>query len=268
MIDWNDPAPEGYRRNARGDLVHDSNIKAVDLDMDETTRKIHGFAARLSAQMYRFREHTLEDIDAFVDRCLERYSAQVGGRKGNIQITTFDGLLQCRLSRSDVLNVGPEIEAARSLIDECVSDWGEGSHVNLRALIAQAFRPNEGGQISVTEVLRLRRIEIDDDRWRRAQLAIGDALRPAGKAEYVRIYQRATPLDPWQPVPLHLATVTRPPDEPEDLAANDSLSHRLRSAIDDARLAGVKEGVIWRVMLAAKRPVGPVADAREPGTDE
>ena len=255
-IDWSAAVPRGYWRDARGNLVHESNVRPVDRDMDEVARRIHGFGLPLSEQMWRFRAYTMSDIAAFADRVVERYGARRGGRrsgrKGNLQLMTFDGRLKVNLAQAERIAIGPEIVAAQALVEECIERWASGSRRELRALVDQAFAVGEDGTVSVAALLRLRRVEIDDDGWRRAQDAIADALRPAGKAEYIRLYRRETPVEPWQPVSLHLATVTRPA-EPALRSAPEILDRRVRSAIDEARAAGMREGAIMETLRGAKR---------------
>lgn len=251
-IDWEAPVPAGYWRDAKGNLVHERNVRAVDRDMDDVVRRIHGFGEPLSEQMWRFRRHTTVDIMEFLGRTAERYGAKLGGRKGNVSLTTFDGRLRVQLAQADRVEVGPEIEAARALVEECISRWGKGSDRNLRALVDQAFVAGADGTLSATALLRLRRVEIDDDEWRRAQDAIADALRPVGRAEYIRLYRRGTPDEGWDQVPLHLATVKRPA-EPALRTAPEVLERRVRSAVDEARAGGMKEGAIMEVLRQAKR---------------
>ena len=251
-IDWTTPAPKGYWRDARGNLVHERNITPVDRDMDATVRRIHGFGTPLSEQMWRFRDYTMTDIAEFAGRVVEHYGGRLRGRKGNLQLTTFDGCARVNLAQAERVAVGPEITAAQALIEQCVETWSERSNLKLRALVDQAFVAGPDGTVSVTNLLRLRRIQIDDEHWERAQDAIADALRPAGKAEYIRLYRRDHPGQEWAQVPLHLATVTRP-CEPVARGAPDILKRRVRSAIDEARGAGMAEGAIMEVLREAKR---------------
>ena len=251
-IDWNAPVPKGYWRDAKGNLVHEHNVREIDRDMDAVVRRIHGFGEPLSAQMWRFRDHTLADIAAFADRVVAHYGGRVGGRKGNIQIMSFDGCLKVNLAQAERIAVGPEIVAAQALVEACVERWASGSRRELRALVDQAFVAGADGTVSVAALLRLRRVEIDDAEWRRVQDAIADALRPDGRAEYVRLYRRAHPAEPWQQVPLHLATVVRPA-EPVDHTAPEVLARRVKSAVEEARAAGMLEGAIMEVLKEAKR---------------
>ena len=254
-IDWGAAPPKGYWRNSRGDLVHEANIRPLERDMDAVVRKIHAFGGALSAQMWRFRAHTLDDIYGLTARAVEQYGGKrPGGRKGGVTLATYDGCHRVVLAQADRIGVGPEILAAQALVEECLDEWAAQCNLKLRALVEQSFRPDATGQVSVAQLLRLRRIHIDDPRWRQLQAAIGDALRPEGKAEYIRLYERATPADPWVPVPLHLATVRRPDDD----ASSDPveiLRRRALAAIDEARHAGLGEGLILETLRAAKRKI-------------
>lgn len=270
-IDFDAPVPNGYWRNGRGDLVHESNISATDRDMDETVSKIHDFGTDLSAQMWRFRVYTMDDIAAFMGRVLERSGAKGRGTKGNLTLTSFDGRRQVKISIAEYVSIGPEIVAAQALMDECLERWTRGSAREIKALIEGAFTPNHEGQLSVSALLRLRRIEIDDPQWRAMQHAIADAMRPSSTTEYVRLYWRATPRERFQQVSLHLATVSPPPAETDEKTPAAQLQRRARSAVLEARRAGMSETAIRETLLAAKRRepliVVPSAPAGERSAD-
>ena len=260
-IDWNEPAPPGYWRDARGDLIREANVSGVDRDTDAVVRHIHAFGEALSAEMWRFRAHAQDDVYGLIDRVLERYGARIGGKRGNVTISTFDGRLKVVLSCADVIDVGPEIHAAQAIVGQCIEEWSKRGNLKLRALVDQAFKPDATGRLSVTHLLRLRRIVIDDDKWRSVQGAISDALRPVGRAEYIRLYRRADPTRVWEQVPLHLATVRQPP-EAEPGEAEAQLARRVRSAVEQAERAGLPAGAVWDVVrgaIARRRP-GPRPD--------
>ena len=269
-IDWDTPPPAGYWRNARGDLIREANISEIDRDMDAVTRCIHGFGSALSAEMWRFRTYTQDDIGALLDRVVDCYGGRRrGGGKGNVQICTYDGRMRVTVSQADVIDVGPEIHAAQAIVEECLDEWTERGNLKLRALVDQAFRPDATGRLSVSHLLRLRRIAIDDAKWRAVQTAIGDALRPVGRAEYIRLHRRDNPTQTWTQVPLHLATVRPPPVQDDDAEAQ--LARRVNSAIEQAARSGLPAGAIWDVVRAAiarrrpgpPRPAAPEQDAPE-----
>ena len=249
------PAPEGYRRNARGDLIREANITQRELDEDRTVALVCWWGEALSAQMHRYREHTRDDVYAHLDRVRGEFGGRVGGRKGNVTLTSFDGLRRVVLAQAETVTPGTAIQAARDRIDECLDDWLPRARVELQALVQGAFRAASDGALSVAALLRLRRVEIDDPRWREVQRAIAEALRPTGRAEYIRLYRRASPGAPWEQVPLHLARVRPPPVEPD---AEALLEQRLLSAAAEARDAGVPQRRIRELAAAALKRGGPV----------
>lgn len=255
-IDWAAATPAGYWRNHKGDLVHEANLKDLDRDMDETVRRIHEYGQALSAQMYRFREHTMLDIVEFAERVVERYGSKIGGRRGNIALATFDGRLRVILAQADRISVGPEILAVQALITDCLDEWTQRAPKNLRALVEQAFAPGPDGALSASRLLALKRIVIDDDRWRSACEAIGDALRPVGRAEYIRLYRRDNPRQPWEPVPLALAAVRAPAGEPEGEEAVEGLKRSVARAAAEARRLGVAQKDVRAAVAEAMRVKG------------
>lgn len=268
-IDWTAPAPRGYRRDARGNLIAEANISDTERDIDATVGRIHDFGLALSGTLYRFRLHTLDDIYELADRIVARYGGKpLGGSRGNVTLTSIDGRRKVVLAQSEYIAVGPEIAAAQALIGECLDEWAVGARKNLRALTDQAFRPREDGSLSVTKLLALRRIRIDDARWESVRGAIGDALRPTGRAEYVRLYRRDTPVEKWQPIPLTIASARRPPaEETAGAEPAELFAARVRRAAADARAAGMSQGDIRSGALdavrvrARRKPADAQADA-------
>lgn len=196
-----------YLRDAKGNLVPVETVKPTDLLMDETVRKITGFARELSAQMARFKGHTFEDVNALQALFRQEYDAPLGGAKGNITLTTFDGLEKVQVQVADLIEFGPELQAAKALIDECLVDWSADSHAALRALVSRVFSVEKEGHINRAELFMLMRFEIDDERWVRAMKAIRDSIRVIGSKAYVRFYERGAADEPWQTISIDLARV-------------------------------------------------------------
>lgn len=196
-----------YLHDAKGNLVPVETVKPTDLLMDETVRKITGFARELSAQMARFKGHTFEDVNSLQALFRQEYDAPLGGAKGNITLTTFDGLQRVQVQVADLIEFGPELQAAKALIDECLVDWSADSHAALRALVSRVFSVEKEGHINRAELFMLMRFEIDDERWVRAMKAIRDSIRVIGSKAYVRFYERGAADEPWQTISIDLARV-------------------------------------------------------------
>ena len=189
---------KAYLRDAKGNLVPVETVKPIDLLMDETVRRITGFARQLSAQIGRFKGHTFEDVNAFQALIAQEYGAHIGGKKGNITLTSFDGCQKVQVQVADLIEFGPELQVSKALIDECLSEWSADSRSEIRALVNRVFQVNKEGQINRAELFMLLRVEIEDARWVRAMDAIRDSIRVIGSRTYVRFYERTAPDAPWR----------------------------------------------------------------------
>ncbi|HEY3697603.1 DUF3164 family protein [Phenylobacterium sp.] len=194
-----------YLTNHKGTLVPEEAVKIQDRLMDETVRKILGYAKPLAEQIIRFKQHTLDDVEALQELLEQEYKAPRGGQKGNITLTTFDGLQMVKVSVAERIVFGPELQAAKKIIDQCLLEWAADAHPALRAIAQDAFGSQQEGKISPSKLFALLRYDIDDEAWGRAMKAIRDSIRPAGSKEYVNFYRRAKPTDRWEAVSIDVA---------------------------------------------------------------
>lgn len=174
---------------------------------DEIVRKIFGYAEPLSAQIGRFMVHTMEDLNSHDALLAQEYQVTRRGKKGNRTYTSFDGLLKVQVQVADVISFGPELQQAKTLIDECLTDWSADAQTELQVFVTRAFDVDKEGKVRAAELFRLRRFEIKDPRWLDAMRAISDAIRPHGTKQYVRFYKRASTEAGWEPVTIDLARV-------------------------------------------------------------
>lgn len=189
----------------KGRLVNVDHIKPVDLLIDEEVRRIVAFAQALSAQVRRFKQHTLDDISGVKGLVAQEFDTSLGGEKGNLSLTTFDGLMKVSLKIADLSKWGPELQAAKALVTECIRNWQGGADPKLVALVENAFQVDQEGQVNRSNLLYLLRLNIEDEKWVRAMDAIRDAERPAGTKEYVQIHVRDQIGAPWRHVTIDLA---------------------------------------------------------------
>lgn len=199
--------PEGYQQDAQGRLVPKTLIKPVDLARDELVMEMIDRALKLHDQISQFKAAAFGDIEAFVEMSAEAYGVKMGGRKGNLSLLSFDGKYKVVRAIQESIQFDERLQAAKTLIDECLRDWSEGAKPELLALIDDAFRVDQQGDIRTARVLALRRMDIEDERWQRAMQAIGDACQVVGSKAYVRFYERIGDSDQFKPIPLDIAGV-------------------------------------------------------------
>lgn len=214
-VEANDPLPgrivgpggKIFWPDMKGRLIPDESVSAVDKLMDEMVRKVVGHALPLEAQVKRFKNHTLADIYGHVALLDQEYGVKRGGVKGNMTFITHDGCMMLKLAVAEQIQFGPELQSAKSLVDECLMEWSAESVAPLRTIVASAFNVDQQGRISPHALFALLRHDIDDPRWQRAMDAIRDSIRPVGSKEYVRVYVRSTPRDEWRAVVIDLGRV-------------------------------------------------------------
>jgi len=194
-----------YMLDTRGALVPVEVVSAADQLMDETVRKIVGFALGLNDQVARYKAHTLGDVGALRDLLAADYGVAVGGRKGNITLTSFDGLMKVTVKIADIITFGPELQIAKDLVGECLTKWSSDSRPELRAVVQRAFDVDQEGRVNRSELLRLLRMDIADETWRKAMAAIVAAMRPLGTKEYLQVHRRPLATAAWEHVTIDVA---------------------------------------------------------------
>lgn len=201
-----DVGGQPYLRDAKGNLVPLEAIKAQDLLMDETVRRLLARAHQLSAQIAAFKGEAFEIVTELQGLLAQQYGATLGGAKGNISLLTYDGCQKVQVQVADVIDFGPELQAAKLLIDECLVEWAVGSAMELRTLVNRVFSVGKDGQINRGELFKLLSYDITDDRWKRAMEAIKDSIRVIGSREYMRFYERPVADGQWRGVTIDMAS--------------------------------------------------------------
>ena len=200
------PIPPGYLEDAKGHLIPEAKVKPQDRLRDELARGVVARAKQLQGDMKAFRAETLGDIQAFIDLSAEKYGAKLGGLKGNTTLLSFDGRYKVQVQISEHLTFGVELQAAKALIDECLTEWTQGSPDEIKAIINQAFAVDKEGRVNTGAILGLRKLDITDGRWRKAMEAIADSLQVVGSKKLLRVYERLED-GSYEPIPLDLAAL-------------------------------------------------------------
>ncbi|MEP3298570.1 MAG: DUF3164 family protein [Pseudoruegeria sp.] len=194
-----------HMRDAKGALMPETLIKPKDRLMDEQVRKIIGFADGLNAQIARFKGHTFDDLGSFDAVLAQEYGASIGGAKGNKTYMSYDGLMKVQIRVADLIEFGPELQQAKSLVDECLNEWAADSRAELRAFVTKAFNTANEGQINRAHIFMLMSYDVEDPRWNEAMRAIKEAIRVVGATTYQRFFKRADIDAPWESITIDLA---------------------------------------------------------------
>ena len=199
--------PPGYWQDASGNLVPDSKVKDVDKVRHELVVNMCQQAQVLREQLAAFKLASMADVAAFVSMSMETYGVKSGGNKGNVTLTSYDGKYKLVRQMADRIVFGPELMAAKALIDECVHVWAKEANDNIKALVNHAFQTDKEGKINTGRVLGLRRLDIRDAKWQQAMQAIADSMQTASTTPYIRFYVRNDTTQNYTAIPLDMAGV-------------------------------------------------------------
>jgi pectate lyase len=196
--------PEGYRKNANGDLVLLTNIKEIDLIRDELVVGIAERAKEKSGELAEFRTQVMDEIQGFVAQSADRFKAKMGGAKGNLSLFSFDGRFKVQVANQDFITFDERLQVAKALIDKCIKKWSEGADAKLMALVNDAFQVDKAGNVSIRRVLGLRQMAIEDRDWKKAMEAISESVKVTDSKSYLRVYERSEGGE-YRPVSLDVA---------------------------------------------------------------
>lgn len=207
MSDEEQTIPKGYWKNASGALVPESKVKPIDKLRTLVTTSLCEEAKKLNAHMAGVKLEAMRMIDEFLDQSLKLYDVKHGGKKGNITLVSFDGRYKVVRQMAENIVFDERLQAAKSLIDECIHAWAKGSNANIKVLVNDAFQVDREGKISTGRVLGLRRLDIQDETWARAMVAIGDSMNVASTKPYLRFYERDDRTGEYMPISLDVAAL-------------------------------------------------------------
>lgn len=178
------------RQNAQGHWVPENLIAPADKLRDEVVMAIIAAAREQRSLLATFKIGAMQQIADFVDLSAEQYGVAWGGTKGNVTLLSFDGRYKLIRAVGEHRKFDERIQAAKTLIDQCIARWSDGADAKLRALVDHAFRVSKAGHIDVNQVLSLRQLNIEDADWEQAMQAIADAIQVTGTSQYLRLYER------------------------------------------------------------------------------
>ena len=179
-----------YRTDARGALVPISSIKPTDLMRDDLIKEIFAKVKPLNQKLAELKHEAINDLRSFIEISANEYGVALGGKKGNVTLTSFDGEYRIQIAMQDTLHFDERLQAAKQLIDECLQEWTQDSGDDLKTIVQAAFDVNKEGQINTSRVLGLRRLNIQNEKWLQAMNILSDSIQVQASKEYVRFYQR------------------------------------------------------------------------------
>lgn len=196
-----------HMTNAQGHLVPIEKVKPIDKLRDDLVMNIVREATALQYSLRAFKKRVSDDIAALVSVSAEEYDCKIGGNKGNVTLSSYDGRFKVVRANSDSITFDERLLAAKELIDACIRRWSKDTSPEVRALIQGAFQTDKTGKINTGRVLSLSKLDIQDAEWQQAMSAIRDSVTIASSKLYFRIYERMGNTEQWLPLTLDIAAL-------------------------------------------------------------
>lgn len=199
--------PEGYMLDSRDRLVPEEHVDEVDIVRDDLVRNLIAKGLMLHEDIRRFRSDALSEVKSFIQLAAQKYDVTIGGRKGNISMTSYDGTRMIKVQVSDLIRFDERVEVAKELLTELGAKWADtpGVPSELKIVVEETFRTNAEGQLSVSRIVSLMRWKITHPTWLKAMDILRDSLHVVGSAEYIRLYQREDSKAQWRAISLDIA---------------------------------------------------------------
>jgi hypothetical protein len=190
MSTQEDTVPEGYMKNSQGHLVPLAQVKEVDKIRDYLVSKLVKDAKIIADNTEKFKGICYEHIASFISLAAQEHGVEIGGDKGNVTLTSFDGRFRICRANDDMIEFNESITIARELIFELIKQWSEGSNANIVAIVHKAFETDKNGHLSVAKILSLKSVQIEDAQWKKAMDIIGASIQVWQTKTYIRFYEK------------------------------------------------------------------------------
>ncbi|MBU1193984.1 MAG: DUF3164 family protein [Proteobacteria bacterium] len=198
---------DDYMMDAQGRLVHMDQVKEIDKTRDGLVKYLIENALAVQKKMGEYKNNAMSEIEAFVDLSAQEYDVKLGGKKGNLNLLSFDGKYKVQVQIAEYMTFDERLQVAKQMVDECLTNWTEGSRSEIKTIITDAFQVNQEGKINIRRILALRRLDIKDPLWLKAMQAISDSLQVVGSKSYMRLYERIGNQDAWKNISLDFASL-------------------------------------------------------------
>ncbi|KQI69399.1 hypothetical protein AN189_02970 [Loktanella sp. 3ANDIMAR09] len=191
-----------------GSTIHYDKLKPEkQIEHDAATGLCHA-ALTMSAELMRFKHQSLAEMVAARVMMFEDHGVKKGGAQGNLSLRSVCGRYLVKMTVAKHITFGPQLEAAKALIDEFMTDeLGKGGSEIIHEIVTKVFRLNGKGRIDRDGILGLREHRFEDDRWTRAMDAIDEAICRDSSTTYVNFYTVDPASGAETRIPLDLAGV-------------------------------------------------------------
>lgn len=199
--------PEGYVKDANGNLIKLENLTPFQREEDALCQKLFSKAEVMNARMASFKYESMQLVEEVIERCLKEHGIKKFEKiKGNVQFVSLNGLIKVQRTVDNRIEINAISEVARQLIEQYKQTIEKDAGDDARAWIDTTFEGKDG-QLSVSKVVDFMNKDIDHPLYRQAVEALRKSLFINGSKAYLRFYYREKSDDQWTALPLQFSSI-------------------------------------------------------------
>lgn len=149
-------------------------------EMVDRAQRLQDLIAAYKAEMQRM---MTEYLDELADRYDENWA-------GNAKITNYSQDKRVELKQANKLTFDETLAVAKAKVDKCINKWSEGASSKIIALVNQAFQVDKRGKVDVDAMLKLTRLDMQDDLWQEAMEIIKNSITVESTKQYLNFHTR------------------------------------------------------------------------------
>lgn len=190
--------------DSMGAAVPVRHVTQYDRTRDASVRRIYARFLKAREQLEKVMAESLADLEKVAKA---RGDAGIElAEKGNLQVSSFDGLITVGLNVRYDIHLDERVIRARELMFACArriaAKLNSEESKLLEVLIDEAFQPTRSGALPVARVLSLMRREVNDPEWKQAKQLLSECMETRRGKSYLRVEARSD--RQHDPVPIRL----------------------------------------------------------------
>lgn len=190
--------------DAEGMEVPKKYIPEFDQKRDEVVEDVFEHITTLYAQMREVKVHVTKEIAKYLFQVADQFDENW---QGGATIKNFAADKEVTVKKSKKLTFDERLKVAKSKIDSYIGSLLQGQAKDLQALVNNAFRIDGKGNVDVKQILRLRKLQIDNKQWQEAVKLIDESLTVEGIKTYYVFKVKNAADDSWESIVLNFNTI-------------------------------------------------------------
>lgn len=172
-----------------GRKVHKDLIDPLDKKQDQVVERMFRKIERLFERMAKDKEMIMDMLEGYIE--WERQKTQVERpASGAFTLNNYEQTRKVQVKMPKKIDFDNRFISAERLINEYLNDLLEGSAVEIRAIIGEAFQRDSDNRLNAAAVIRLKRLKITDARWKKAMKLIDESMRTEYAKQYIVFMRR------------------------------------------------------------------------------